>query len=202
MITDRDRRIIRHLEQYKYATLEQLEKIFFREQKNSYNIARRRMARIVDAGYAKVARHAEINNRLVYMWNSAKVKMPDKHRIIVLDVLANIHDCGFNVKEFIIEKQWMGGKIRSDAFTVFTMENVKRRCHYFVEVALANHSPNIEKYDRLLETNEVFKYLGRNTVPRVLLISDRKHNDLNLKHTSVVQLNTKMDSFATIILPP
>lgn len=199
MITDRDRKIIRHIEQYKYATLEQIEKIFFKQQKNSYNIARRRMAEIRKAGYVKVNRDIE-TNRLVYMWDDGKTKMPGTHRLILLDVLANLHYNGFTVQQFEIEKAWQGGAIRSDAFTVFTLENVMNRYQYFIEVHLSNNPHNLEKYDRLLATTEVQDYLGRNINPRVLLVSDRNH-EATLKRTQVVTLNTKLDAFASVILP-
>lgn len=199
MITDRDRKIIRHIEQYKHATLEQIEKIFLRQQKNSYNIARRRMAEIRKAGYVKVDRDTE-TNRLVFMWNDGKTKMPGTHRLILLDVLANLHYHGFNVQQFEIEKSWMDGEIRSDGFTVFTLEDLKTRYQYFIEVHLSHNPYNLEKYDRLLETTEVQDYLGRNVNPRVLLISDRKP-DIKLKRTSVVSLNTRLDAFASVILP-
>lgn len=199
LITDRDKKIILHLEKYKYATIEQLEKIFFREQKNSYNIARRRMAEIKKAGYAKAVRDIE-TNKVVYIYDDGKCKPPTRHRLIVLDILANFHQQCFNVKSFEIEKYWNDGEIRSDAFTVFTLENAKTRYQYFIEVQLSNHPSNLDKYDSLYETGEVQEYLGRNVYPRILFISDRKTNH-NIKYSKVIQLNTKLDEFASIILP-
>lgn len=200
MITDRDMKIIRYLEQYKYATLEHLQKIFFKHQKNGYNIARRRMAEIKKAGYVKVERHMEIGNRLLFMYNEKGIKLPTRHRLILLDLLANLHYLDFNVREFTIEKRWMDGKIRSDAFLVFTIENVKKRRQFFVEVITSNNYHNLEKYDTLLETDEVYKYLGRNVTPKILLISDRDFGDIKLKHTEVIKLNLTLDNLATIIL--
>lgn len=201
LITDRDKLIILHLEKYKYATIEQLEKIFFRHQKNSYNIARRRMAEIKKAGYAKAVRDIE-TNKVVYIYNDEKCKTPDRHRIVILDVLADLHYHGFNVQLFEIEKFWQNGKIRSDAFTVFTLENdnAKNRYHYFIEVHFTNHKCNLEKYDELFDTGEVQQYLGRNVYPRIMLVTDRKI-DYDLKHSSVIKLNSKLDDFSSIILP-
>lgn len=203
MITDRDRKIILHLEKYKFATIEQLEKIFFKHQKNSYNIARRRMAEIRNAGYAKSVRDIE-TNKVIYIYDDGKGKLivPDRHRLIVLDVLANLHHQGFNVQKFEIEKVWQDGKIRSDAFTVFTIdnENAKNRYQYFVEVHLSNNECNLEKYDRLYETKEVQDYLGRDVYPRILLVTDRA-SGYGIEHSKIVRLNTKLEEFATIILP-
>lgn len=199
MITNRDRRIILHLEKYKYATIEHLEKIFFRKPKNSYNIARKRMIEIRKAGYVRVVKNEEIN-RLVYIYAKENIKPPDKHRLLVLDVLANLHKQNFNVQEFVIEKEWLGGKIKSDAFAVFTLENVMNRYQYFVEVHLSNNRLNLDKYDYLFESGEVQKYLGRDIFPRILLITDRNF-EYNYKSSKVVKLNTRLDNFATIILP-
>lgn len=199
VITDRDKSIILYLEKYKYATIDQLEKIFFKQQKNSYNIVRRRMAEIKKAGYIRPVRDVE-SNKVVYVYNDGKSKAPDRHRIITLDVLANLHYQGFNVKNYEVEKVWQDGKIRSDAFTVFTLENAKNRYQYFIEVHLSNNDPKLEKYDALYDTKEVQQYLNREVFPRILLISDRQvvHN---VKSSKVIQLNTKLDEFASIILP-
>lgn len=201
LITDRDRKVILHLEKYKYATIEQIEKIFFRENKNSYNIARRRMAEIRKEGYVKSTMNTEIN-RLVYMYNDGKTKAPDKHRLIVLDVLANLHSNGFNIQEFQVEKFWQNGSIRSDAFTVFTLknDNAKNRYQYFIEVHLSNNDLNLEKYDTLYETKEVQNYLGRDVFPRILLITDR-NIEYYCNNSKVVKLNTKLDEFVSIALP-
>lgn len=198
MITDRDRQIISYLEKYKYATIEQLEKIFFKEQRNSYNLVRRRMAEIRNAGYVKSIRDTE-TNRVVYIYNDGKVKEPDRHRLIVLDVLANLHK-EYSVQMFEVEKSWKNGDIRSDAFTIFALEKVKNRYHYFIEVHLSNNDCNLEKYDTLFKTGEVQRYLGRDIYPRILLITDR-NIEYNCKSTEVIRLNTKLEEFSSIILP-
>lgn len=199
MITDRDRDIILHLEKYKYATLEQIAKIFFRKAKQSYNIARRRMAEIRKEGYVKAIKDTEIN-RTVYIYNDGKTNVPDRHRLIVLDVLANLHQQGFKVQDFEVEKYWLGGKIRSDAFAVFVLEGLKNRYQFFIEVHLSNNDCNLGKYDTLFDTGEVQKYLGRNVYPRILLITDR-NVEYNCKNSKVIKLNTKLDEFASIVVP-
>ena len=73
------------------------------------------MAAIRDAGYVKVDRDITIN-RLVYWYDDKGIKIPSRHRLLVLDVLANLHYMDCNVKMFDIEKEWMNRKIRSDAF--------------------------------------------------------------------------------------
>lgn len=201
MITDRDRKILSHIEIYKYATIEQIRKIFFSKQKNGYNIARRRMNELKKAGYLIVTRDLQ-TNRNVYMLNERSVKPPSAHRLLLLDVLSNLYYYGFDVKVFFIEKAWMDGRIRSDAFTIFTLETdkVKNRYHYFIEIHLSNNPPNLDKYDRLYETNEVQTWLGRAVFPRVMLVTDAEYYQ-PLKYTNVVTLPTSLDGFASVILP-
>lgn len=206
MITDRDRLIISHLEKYKYATIDQLQKIFFREQNNSYNLVRRRMAEIIKAGYAASIRDIE-TNKVIYMYNERGIKPPSRHRIITLDVLANLHYERYNVIDFEVEKEWMNGKVRSDAFAIFSLDlednlenGKKRRFQYFVEVHLSNNDCNLEKYDDLYKTGEVQRYLGRDLYPRILLITDTQVK-YNTEHCKVLTLNTKLEKFSSVILP-
>jgi hypothetical protein len=45
------------------------------------------------------------------------------------------------------------------------------------------------------------QYLGKaDYFPRVMLISDRNYKDIKLEHTKIVTLNTKLDSFASILV--
>jgi hypothetical protein len=63
LITDRDRLIMRtHFEPYKYATIEQIRCIFFPRQKNGYNIARRRLGTLREAGYIKSSGIMKLTN--------------------------------------------------------------------------------------------------------------------------------------------
>jgi hypothetical protein len=43
MITQRDMEIVNYLERYDFATLKQIQKIFFRHQQYSYHLARKRL---------------------------------------------------------------------------------------------------------------------------------------------------------------
>ena len=204
LITDRDQKILRYMEEYKYATIDQLQKIFCSWQDSSYNIIRRRMTEIHKADYIKVDKD-KYTNKLVYIWNDKKIKPPSRHRLILLDVLAKLHSTGAEVQEFDVEKEWMDGKVRSDGFTIFTAkpnDSKPIRIHYFIEVHLSNSPLNIEKYDRLYESGEVQKFLNRNVFPRVLLITDRNVKNLDMQYSSVTRLNTKLEPFLSVSLPP
>lgn len=205
-ITNHDYDIIRHLEKYKYATISHLEKTFYREQQYSYNIVRKRLSEIEKCKYIKKPYTDPESKRNVYIYNDEKIKPPNKHRLIVLDILAEMNYNGFSIEEYNIEKHWCDGKYRSDAFAVFTTPDPwdrkkKRKYHFFIEVQLSNNYHNLEKYDELYKTFEVQKYLDRDFYPnRILLVSDKEYPKIELKHSQVIQLDTKLNLFPMILL--
>ncbi|HYE12239.1 MAG TPA: hypothetical protein VEF53_18875 [Patescibacteria group bacterium] len=197
MITDRDKQIIRYFEQYKYATIEQLQKIFFKNQQSSYGIARKRLERLKEAGYIKALRDSA-TNRNIYIWNDEKIKPPSLHRMITLDVLAELYRNDCQIELFQMDKNWCDREIRSDAFAIFVFQN--RRYHLFFEIQLSNHNHNLEKYDTLYETWEVQNYLNKDHFPRIVLVTDKNYSKVELKHTQVILLNTKLEAFSKVLL--
>lgn len=200
MITKRDKAILNYMCEYKYATIKQLEKIFFKEQQYSYNIARRRMERLVQAGYVKTHK-LDTNGKIVYILNDSeeKINPPSLHRLLVLDVLAELHYLGMDVQEFCVEKSWMDGQVRSDAFIV--VDILDRRYRFFVEVHISNNKHNLDKYSKLYETGEVQGYISSNKYPRVLLITDRSYKNLDcIENVDVVRVDTDLDGLVKAFL--
>jgi hypothetical protein len=200
MVTDRDNDITKHFEKYHYATIAQIERLFFREVDSSYVIANRRLKRLAKAGFIKPL-YDDATNKLVYKLSTKDEKIPDPglHRILVLDVYAELAYLGYDIETFSVEKWWAGGKYRSDGFVIFKVGN--RRYRFFVEVQLANHDPNIPKYDELYKTGEVTKELHTDYYPDVLLVADREYKqDFNLQFSKVIQVNTKLTQLSKIIM--
>jgi hypothetical protein len=201
MITDNDKKILLYLEKYKYGTITQLQKVFYPRHKSGYNLVRRRMTEIGKHGYTKIYREPE-TNKLVYIWNDKKINPPTRHRLIVLDVLAELHAIGTNVQIFDVEKYWMDGKIKSDGLAVFTLDNIKNKYRYFIEVQLSGDDFNLEKYDRLAETYEWQNYLDTNKFPRILLVTDRIFTGKEPKSSQVFKLDTRLTQFSSVVVPP
>lgn len=196
--TDRDNEIVKHFEKYKYATIAQIEKIFMRDTTYSYWIAARRLKKIAEAGFIKIY-HDEFTNENIYIYKGDKdLKPPTLSRLILLDVFAEMMYSGFNVEFYKIEKFWMGDKIRSDALAVFTIK--KKRYHFFIEVQLSNHAHDLGKYDVLFESGEVQKFFAKDHYPRILFISDIEYPNTKIKSTEVIQLDTKLHMFPSILI--
>jgi hypothetical protein len=198
LITERDNRIIKEwFEPYHYATISQIEKSFFRDQQYSYEIARKRLLEMYKAGLIRTC-HDIATNRNIYMLKDDKIKPPSFHRIIVLDVLAEMKYCGFNVEFFKVEMPWMSGKMLSDAFAIFTIKN--RRYHFFIETQLSKHGHYLDKYDALKQSGEVQKYLGKDHFPRIIFVTDIDYSDVHIKSTDIIKLDTKLNMFPSILL--
>jgi hypothetical protein len=204
--TERDTKMVKEwFEIYKYASISMLERTFFPTQEYSYNICRKRLGELLKNDYIKVFKD-DYSNRNIYVYNEPKLKMPSAHRLVLLDLLAEMKYLGFNVERFEIEKQWCGGKYRSDAFVQFTVDNPGEgkgvRKYFFVEVMTSNNYHHLEKYDDIFPTGEVQQYLGKDKsfMPKILLIADRHFSNIKLKSTEVLQLDTKLKSFASILI--
>jgi hypothetical protein len=208
LITDRDVMIVREwFEPYKYATKQIIEKVFLKNQSYSYNIATKRLLEMRKADYIKVDKD-RITNKNIYMLNEKDIKPPSEHRMIILNVLAEMKYMGFNVEHFEVEKHWIhekGKLVYSDGFVIFTMDN--RRYHYFIEVHRSNNINNLEKYDLLYDSGIVQKWYedsgyNKDFYPkRILLISDREFKkEIQLKHCQVIQLNEKLENFYKVLI--
>jgi hypothetical protein len=208
LITDRDRMIIRGwFEPYKYANLDIIQKVFFKEQQYSYNIARKRLLELKKEGYIKVDRDS-ITNKNLYTLNEKDIKPPSEHKLLILNILAEMKYMGFNVEHFEVEKHWIhdkGKMVYSDGFCIFTMDN--RRYHYFIEVHRSNNINNLEKYDMLWDSGVVQKWYedsgySKDFYPkRILLISDREYKkEIELKHCQVIQIDSKLSNFYKVLI--
>lgn len=206
-ITERDNQIIKEwFQPYKFATISMLQKSFFPHQEYGYNICRKRLLEMIKEDYIKAFKD-QYSNRNIYVYNQDKIKLPSNHRLILLDLLAEIKYLGFKVERFEIERPWQDGKYRSDALLQFTVDNLNeeekgKRCYFLVEVMTSNNYHNLEKYDVIFETGEIQAYLckDKNYFPKILLISDRHFSNINLKYAKVLQIDTNLKSLASILL--
>lgn len=203
-MTDRDNQLITEwFIPYKYATLGMLERVFFRNQDYGYTICRKRLLKLMQEDYIKAFKD-ETSNKNIYVYNEEKIKTPANHRLILLSFLAECIYLGFHIERFQIEKPWCDGKYRSDALIQFTVDplgdEAGKRKRFFIEVQTSNNYHRLDKYDDLFKTGEVQKELGIDYFPKVLLIADRKYSNINLKYTKVLQINTHLNSLASILL--
>lgn len=183
------------MEQYHYANSDIIAKMFFRHIKFNQNLARKRMSEVEKAGYIVKIDNVETNS-LIYMWKDKNVKPPSRHRMIILEIMAELNYLGYTVDAYEIEKEWSNGQIRSDAFLIFTVNG--RRYYYFVEVHLSNNPPNLSKYDTLYKTLEVQNFIGKDVYPRILFVCDKQFTH-TINYSKIFQVNANLDKLSTIL---
>lgn len=196
MITERDRIILEYLREYKFITLEQLRKMFFKDTKQGYNIARRRMGVLIDLGYIRSDK-SKFNKKNIYRINNniEKVNMPSEIEIITMDVLAELKYLDFNVKEFIIQKN---EKVNfGTGFAKIQYLNVT--LNVIIDVQLINSKHNLE----LFNYNEAVNLCGtdfKHEKNLVLIVSDKKYYDLyDINEFYVRQISTQLIGLKDII---
>lgn len=214
MNTDKDLMIVdTWFKKYKYATIPMLQKVYYQNQSQGYKIVARRLTQLAKSNFIKIFKDGDYN-RNIYVYNDDKPKVPSEHRLIVLNLLAELKALGFTLLNFEVEREWVDRKYRSDAFISFGADYIGdqgegkgKKYYFFVEVMTNdNHSSNrIDKYDAIYENHldEVQQCITgkpKDYFPDVLLIADRHFGNLKLKHTNVLQINLNLDRLSSILL--
>lgn len=195
MLTDRDRAIYYHIEKYKFASIEQIQKAFFKEQKYSYDIARRRLNKLVSNDYLKCSRNFITNQNIYYIDNQyRKVSL---HSILLMDYYVELLHCNAEIVHFEKEKEWLDGKIRSDGFCIYDFNGY--RFYNLIEVNASHNKLNLEKYESLFNSGELQKAYG--VFPTIILIDDIKHkSEPTLQSMEVIHLDFNLSDFAKIFM--
>lgn len=195
MLTDRDRAIYNHIEQYKFASIEQIQKIFFKEQKYSYDIARRRLNKLVSNDYLKCSRNFITNQNIYYL--DTQYKKVSLHSIILMDFYAELCNSNAKILNFEKEKEWLDGKIRSDGFCIYEFNGY--RFYNLIEVNASHNKLNLEKYESLYNTGELQESCG--VFPTIILIDDMTHKEEpTLKNIEVLHLDFYLNNFPKIFM--
>lgn len=163
MITQRDKHILKFIELYGGITINQCSKIFFRSAKHGYDLARKRMRKIMDMTDVKY-----FTNKLTGERVYCESKRLTPHGVYLLDILATFIQNGATILEFTKEPQWLGGKYRSDAFIKVEYNGTKRIICVEVDVM---HSTDMTKYEDIYDSG-YFQGLYNGNFPLVLVVGD------------------------------
>lgn len=198
MITQHDREMLRYIEDVGFCTAQQLARIFYRESKQGEGIARRRLKRMIEAGYLKVNKiDNRYDNRNLYTFkhNDGKVIKPSMHRILLYDYHALLINVGAEIQYFKVEQQWMNGEVRSDGFCIYTVNS--KPYYDLIEVVASNNVQNIYKYNKVYDSGEI---QGITPVfPRIVVISDQKVSSSKLyKDIRLIHLDYNLNPIASL----
>lgn len=129
MLRERDLKMINHIQKYGFLTINQAYKIFFTDRRCGYDLARRRLAKLVEQGHIKSNMdYLSSSEKIFYLVD--KYMQPSKHTILIMDTYAELvalcggvekEDNNKGVLEFEREQEWKSIKRRSDGYGIFIM---------------------------------------------------------------------------------
>ena len=184
MITERDRKILNYLYIYKYITLEQLEKIFFKDIQYSYNVARRRMQALLKTGYIGVTKSKVTKKNIYFLKEDSFLTTPSEEELIFLDVLSFVFYKDFKV----LSAKFYPKENNSYGIGDINIQTINEPKQIIVIVEFFGHINNIQNFILSKEFTNLIK-LKSNC--NILLISDTNYV-FNSESLPIKQLNTNL----------
>ena len=196
ILTDRDKQLLRHIEQYKFTTIQQATDLFFRDRKYGYDMARKRLNLMVRED--KLLAMKDFKSGL-NIYSLDKIKTPSPSDILLMDFYCKLITEGCEVLMFEKEYRILDGKIRSDGFCIFKFCNYMM--YSFVEVQLRHAFPDVAKYEMLYKSNEFQKQFETDVFPTLIVISDVDYREVPKSNLfNVVQFDHQFNQFAKLFI--
>lgn len=174
MLTERDRQVLRWIEDYKAISVPQATELFFN---GIYESCRRRLKQLEDMELLK-SYISQFSREKIY-YQEKKLK---DHELLVYDFLKVIKKEGAEIKSIKIQPQYLKGLIRSDAY----IECIYEKNLYFIilEVDYTHYTSNIKMqlYEKLYKEGTLQKQCY-GTFPIVIIsrptLNDVRYNSSN-----------------------
>lgn len=186
----RDKNILRFIEDYKSITIFQAYRIFFNKCKFGYDVSRKRLKILCDMGILKQGKNP-LTNEIIYYFD----KQISPHDLLLLDFYSLLIFNGAKILEFKkFPRYYEGSKyIEPDAFFRYSFNNVIQGV--FVEIDFT-HATDLSKYEPYF-SGYFSKLYGGN--PYVCIVSDNPKKQ-NMNFCDVVYLDLKLNNFVSQIL--
>ncbi len=203
-ITDKDKKVLRFVEEYGSITIEQTRKMFYNTQKYGYDIARRRLKKLVNHKKLKVIRDATGNENVYYT-----DKKLSYHDILILDYYAELIYSGANIIYFKPGKHWLGGRLISDAYCCYILGD---DIFFNILEVVRTYGIDKDKYLELYKSGEpqrfnsmIYEKMGGepiNEFPRLIVVDSVTHRDGIFIHddVKVYQLDFKLRGLSKIFV--
>lgn len=192
MITDRDKEVIKWIEEYKAITLRQATEIFFN---GNYKGASRRMAQLEDMRILKSYISKAKKEKVYY-----EDKKVSDHRLYIYDYLKELKRLGCNLIDIKIEPEYLNGLIRPDAYVLFRYEDYKYLT--LLEVDYTHYTDNIKMntlYEKLYSERENYKeFFG--TFPMIVISRPTKGIRYNSNNFEVIYTDLSYTNLEQFLL--
>jgi len=196
MITERDRIILKHIDEFGYITLSQTVLIAYNTIGCGYDYARRRMNTLKKQGSIKCHRSAILNCNIYYFDDSKK--NPSLHRHLSMEYYCKLISLGAKIEYFNREEIWADKteyRCISDIVCSYIIGDT--RFYNLVEINVSNNKLKLERFDKIIPYFKN-KFLT-NCIPNMILIDDTIHKEYNTK-LNVIRVNYDMSNISEIFI--
>lgn len=201
-LTDTDREVISHIEEFGFITISQCYKIFYKDLIYGYDVARKKLKRIEDFGYIKSSNVRTLNFLEKYYYMDDKYQNIVPHRKLKMDFYANLRQYGVAKDKiwFQQEFEWLKGKYKSDAFAIYEWNDMVY--YQIVEICTSNNDMNRfnEKYNEIYTSQEPQKYCN-GQFPTIILVDERNYKTPPIKNPNInlIQIQFNMSDFHKVL---
>lgn len=196
MITERDRIILKHIDEFGYITLNQIVQIAYSTMGYGYDYARRRMNKLKQQGSVKCYRSIILNCNIYYFDDSKK--NPSLHRHLSMEYYCKLISLGANIEYFNREEVWADKtdhRCISDIVCTYIIGNT--RFYNLVEINVSNNKLRLGRFDKIIP---YFKNkFSTNCIPNLILIDDTFHKEYDTK-LNVIRVNYNMSNISEIFI--
>ena len=197
MKTPTDKLVLKYIEEFDSLTLKQCQRGFYNTQNCGYEVARRRMQKLVDAKYLKVGKNKTSNENVYYMERKLK-----QHDLLVMDFYIELLAMGATDITFIRSKPWLDNLIISDAYAIYTFGGFTY--YNIVEVCLTHNRIPMDNYEKLFDSHEgdIINPGEENSFPSIIIIDDVSHKkEMNSSsRIKIYKINFELSDFAKIFI--
>lgn len=207
-LTDTDHEVLQFVEQYGAITINQCRNMFYNIQIKGYEIARRRLGKLVSYKKLNVYRDMDLNQNVYTMG-----KKISQHGILALDYHSELVKLGCNMVYFKQEQPWIIVDKKpmyfSDAYCCYIFEG---KVYFDIVESVRTKNIEVQKYidiynskEAHILSDEIYKQLGgnpKNLFPRLIVIDDVKHkNDLYVNDDiKIIQLDFKLKNISKVLI--
>lgn len=192
MITNRDKEVLRWIEDYKSITLKQATALFFN---NNYKSASRRMAQLEEMEVLKSYISKAKSEKVYY-----QEKKVNDHRLYIYDYLKELKKLNCDLLDIKIEPSFLKGNIKPDAYVVFKYGEYKYIT--LLEVDYTHYTDNTKLntlYEKLyIERDEYKEFMG--TFPILVIARPTKGIRYNSSNFCIIYTDLLYYNLKTLLL--
>lgn len=185
MLMERDKSVLQYLEDHNAISIDQANKIFF---KNYYS-ARRRLKRLEQMGTLKSYVNSITKEKVYY-----QKKKLSAHDLFRMDFYAQLINCGAEILEFKKQPRFLKDLVRPDAFIKFKYKNNLYFILLEVDFTHFTDSSKLQLYEKLFKENELQPQCY-DLFPTLVLLKNQITTSYKSKNFEVVYLDFKLENF-------